>query len=85
MLSPPLSSVGYGQSSGYACLHILGATEHPRTRTGPGRGRGRGRSRPRGAGSGMTAHSFGSGTGPGPGSDQEAAEQTVSVMSRVTV
>lgn len=32
MLYPPLSSVGYGQASGYACLHILGAAEHPRAR-----------------------------------------------------
>lgn len=32
MLFPPLSAVGYGQSAGYACLHILGATGNPRTR-----------------------------------------------------
>ncbi len=30
MLFPPLSAVGYGQSAGYACLHILGATANPR-------------------------------------------------------
>lgn len=32
MLYPPLSTVGYGQASGYACLHILGATSNPRER-----------------------------------------------------
>lgn len=33
MLFPPLSAVGYGQSAGYACLHILGATSNPRARS----------------------------------------------------
>jgi len=33
MLFPPLSAVGYGQSAGYACLHILGATGNLRARS----------------------------------------------------
>lgn len=30
MLYPPLSGVGYGQTAGYACLHILGPTANAR-------------------------------------------------------
>lgn len=33
MLFPTLSTVGYGQASGYACLHILGANSNPRARS----------------------------------------------------
>jgi len=32
MLHPTLGTVGYGQASGYACLHILGANTNPRSR-----------------------------------------------------
>lgn len=33
MLYPPLSSMGYGQASSYACLYILGANDNPRPST----------------------------------------------------
>ena len=33
MFSPTLSSVGYGQAAGFACLHILGTNDNPRARS----------------------------------------------------